>query len=137
MAFVAYTSRPFVSYVHLRIPPYARYSRDILLRYSKNLPKDASVDITTMNFIGKPRGSLVKVSELFPVRKRFGLVNYARDTSALNAKRPWWMGKAVGQFGITGVSSRIREAGVWENVVKSIEKSAGATSTKPNKVHKL
>ncbi|RQM08827.1 hypothetical protein DH86_00002964 [Scytalidium sp. 3C] len=122
MLFVAYTSSPFVTYIHLRLPQFARYSRDMLMRYSKNLPKDAGIDITTMNFIGKPRMNKMKVGELYPVKERFGLVNYARDTTEVNTKRPWWLGKAVRAFSINSNPGRIREKGVWENIAKSINK---------------
>jgi len=134
MVFVAYTTAPFVNYIHLRLPSFARHSREILMRYSRNLPKDAQLDITTMNFIGKPRVTRVKMAELFPVNERFGLATYARDTKYVNAERPWWMGKAVRQFGITGGAGRIREGGVWENVAASIQKSAESAATSPKKV---
>lgn len=122
MLFVAYTSGPFVNYIHLRLPRFARHSHNLLVRYSRNLPKDAELDITTMNVIGKARVSRIKVSELFPVRRRFGLANFARDTDAINAKRPWWMGKAVKQFGVHGGTGTVKEGGVWENVEKCIRR---------------
>src|SRR6266487_1975598 len=100
MVTVAYIAGPFVNYIHLRVPAFARNSREMLIRYSKSLPKDAELDITTMNFIGKPRVTRVKVSDLRPVNQRFGLSNYARDAKEANAKRPWWMGRAVSQFGV-------------------------------------
>lgn len=118
---VAYISSPFVANIHLRLPPFARHSRDLLIRYSKNLPKDAKIDITTMNFIGKPRISLVRAADLYPVRERFGMVNYARHTKNLNSKRPWWMGKAVRQFGVHG-STRLRDGEIWENIARKVAK---------------
>lgn len=123
MLSVAYMTSPFVTYIHLRVPAFARNSRDMLIRYSKNLPKDAELDITTMNFIGKPRVARVKASELHPVRERFGLGNYARDTGKINEKRPFWMGKANRLFGVHSTRSKVKEEGVWENVKASIEKN--------------
>ena len=58
---IAYISSPFVTYIHLRLPIFARQSHEMLLRYSKTLPKTAELDITTMNFIGKPRVTRVKM----------------------------------------------------------------------------
>lgn len=118
---VAYISSPFVANIHLRLPSFARHSRDLLVRYSNNLPKDAKLEITTVNFIGKPRSSLVLAADLHPVRERFGMVNYARDTKKLNSKRPWWSGRAVRQFGVHG-GTRIKDAGIWDNVARNIAK---------------
>ncbi len=58
----------------------------------------AELEITTMSFIAKPRTSIVKLAELAPVNKRFGIVNVARDTAADNAARKWYMFRAVGNF---------------------------------------
>lgn len=127
MLFVAYISSPFVANIHLRLPAFARHSRDLLTRYSQTLPKDAQLEITTMNFIGKPRVSLVKVAELRPVKERFGLVNYARDTKEMNSKRPWWMTRAVRQFGVHG-GTRIKEGtGIWDNIARTIEKRSNTS----------
>ncbi|KAH7379737.1 hypothetical protein BKA64DRAFT_234806 [Cadophora sp. MPI-SDFR-AT-0126] len=120
---IAYISSPFVTYIHLRLPIFARQSHEMLLRYSKTLPKAAELDITTMNFIGKPRVTRVKVGDLHATRERMGFANYCRDTTELNAKRPWWMGKAVRQFGVHNEKSGIMDGQVWENVAKSIAKN--------------
>ena len=119
---VAYISSPFVANIHLRLPAFARYSRDLLIRYSQSPPKDAKLEITTMNFIGKPRVSLVKAAELNAVRERFGMVNYARDTKEINSKRPWWMGRAVRQFGVHGGTHLKDGSGIWENIARNIAK---------------
>jgi hypothetical protein len=126
MSIVAYTTRPFVTYIHLRLPPYSRYSREFVHRYSMNLPPTASVDITTMSFIGKPRVSRMKVTDLYPVKSRLGVGNYARDTKAIDEQRSWWRGKSVGQFAVRSNSGSGREKGIWENVAGCIAKSFGA-----------
>ncbi len=123
MIFVAYITGPFVTYIHLRLPAFARNSREMLIRYSKTLPKDAELDITTMNFIGKPRVTRVNLKDLHPVRERFGIANYARDTKLTNSKRPWWMGKAVSQFGVHSSTSKIMGGEIWGEIAKRIEKS--------------
>lgn len=120
MAFVAYVSSPFVAHVHLRLPVYARQSRDILHRYAQNLPKDAILDITTMNAIGKPRLSQVKVADLNHVKQRLGMVNYVRDTKAINAQRPWYMGRAVRQFSLPAGVKIKGGPDIWDNILKSI-----------------
>ena len=122
MLSVAYITSPFVNYIHLRLPAFARNSRDLLIRYSKSLPKDAEIDITTMNFIGKPRVTRMRVADLYQTKQKFGLVNYARDPAADNKKRPWWMMRAVGKFGVHGGRTKIMGGEVWENVRQVVEK---------------
>jgi hypothetical protein len=122
VAFVAYITSPFVANIHLRLPMFARYSREMVVRYSQALPKDAKLEITTVNFIGMPRVTLVKVADLHPAKERFGMVNYVRNTKDMNTKRPWWMGRAVRQFGIHGGVRIPQGREVWENIARTIEK---------------
>lgn len=122
MIFVSYTTGPFVNYVHLRLPPFARISRENVLRYSKSLPRDAMLEITTMNLVGKPRVSRVEVADLHAVNRRLGLVNFIRRTVGQDAKRHWWAMKPVKEFAILDGFARTRENGVWENVAKSIKR---------------
>ncbi len=96
----------------------------MLMQFAKTINKDAELDITTMNFVGKPRVARVKLGDLFPVKERFGLANYARDTSEINLKRPWWMGKAVRQFGVHSNTSRIMKGEVWDQIAKAIANSS-------------
>lgn len=121
---MAYTSSPFVANIHLRLPVFARHSRELLVRYSKNLPKDAKLEITTMTFIGRPRINLVRATDLRPMRERFGMVNYVRDTTEANSKRPWWMGRAVGKFGMHGSTTLRPGSEVWDNITKGLAKKA-------------
>jgi hypothetical protein len=121
---VSYMSGPFVNFIHLRLPTYARASRDIMLRYSKTLPKDAELDITTMNFLGKVMVSRMRITELCPVKERFGLANYARDTHAMNSRRAWWKGRLVRQFGVHAGRSKILGGEVWKNVALAISRNS-------------
>jgi hypothetical protein len=120
MVVVAYLSSPFVNYIHLVLPTFARTSRDLMLRYSKNPPKDAMLDITTMNFIGKPRVSRVYISDLRPMKQRLGIVNYVRDTKVINKSRSWWMGRAVRVFGVHSGAGKVRGGEAWENIARRI-----------------
>ena len=51
---------------------------------------NAELDVTTMNLIGKPRVSRMKISELQPHKgmKFGGIANVARETAKVNPKRP-------------------------------------------------
>ena len=123
MVFVTYTTAPFVTYVHLRLPEFARQSRENLLRYSKHLPRKANVDITTLNLIGRPRVSRVGVHDLHPVRSRLGITNYARNVKDEDMKRAWWAARSVKQFAILQGRGKVREEGIWENIERSTKRS--------------
>ncbi|KAI0531773.1 hypothetical protein GGR58DRAFT_492524 [Xylaria digitata] len=110
MIFVGYTTSPFVAWIHLRLPPFARHSRAMLGRYMQTLSPQTEVEVTTMSFIAKPRTSRVRLSELVPVNRRFGIVNLARDTAAENTTRKWYMFRAVGNF---NVQKRKMVNGTW------------------------
>jgi hypothetical protein len=124
MVVVAFLSSPFVNYIHLILPTFARSSRDLMLRYSNNPPKDAMLDVTTMNFIGKPRVSRVHIAELRPTKQRFGIVNYVRDTKEINESRPWWMGRAVRVFGVHSGTGKVREGEAWANIARKVNSSS-------------
>ncbi|KAI8959820.1 hypothetical protein F5Y11DRAFT_288462 [Daldinia sp. FL1419] len=121
LVFVAYTTSPFVSFIHMRIPPVARQSADMLRRFARTISPDAELDITTMSFIAKPRVSRVKLSELRPVSRRFGIVNLARDTTAENAARKWYRFRAVGDFNAQSNTAN-RAPWVWESILAAVEK---------------
>jgi len=121
---VAYLTSPFVNYIHLRLPIFARYSKDLLLRYSKSLPPTAELDITTMNFIGKPKVTRMKITDLQSKKQRFGMVNFVRKagTEDVTKKRAWYLGKPPTRFGVHGGRTKILGGEVWENVRRGVEK---------------
>ncbi|RKF62269.1 hypothetical protein OnM2_034055 [Erysiphe neolycopersici] len=123
MLFVAYVSGPFVTYIHLRIPNYARNSKEMIVRFAKSPPKDTELDFTTMNFFGKPQVVRLKIKDIHASRLRFGMVNFIRDTTEINKNRAWWKGKAIRQFGIHGRETGGFLAGeVWKLIKINIEK---------------
>lgn len=122
---VSYISSPFVAHIHLHLPAFARHSRSLLARYARNPPRDARLDITTMNFIGKPRVSAVRLADLVPKRERWGMVNYVREARERDRKRPWWMGHAVRAFGVHGGRGVREGEGVWEILRETLGKRAG------------
>ncbi|KAL9570077.1 hypothetical protein ACKAV7_005798 [Fusarium commune] len=83
-------------------PSYIKAEKPELLtageRFIKNLPPTTPLTLTTMSAISKPRYSSMHAGDLSPVRRRLGLINYVRDTKEENAKRKWYMFRAVGKF---------------------------------------
>lgn len=60
-----------------------------------------------MSLVAKPRYSSLAVGDLVPVRRRLGLVNYVRSTSAAEAEkqeRRWYMFRAVKHFYVQEVA---------------------------------
>jgi hypothetical protein len=104
----------------MRLPPFARQSEEMLRRYIRTLPPQTELEITTMSFIAKPRLSAVKLSELTRVNRRFGIVNLARDTTAENATRKWYMFPAVGNFNVQKTSGTAKAPWVWDSIWNNI-----------------
>jgi paired amphipathic helix protein Sin3a len=84
------------------------------------MPKDAKLELTTMNFIGLPRITRVNVSDLRSARERFGIVNYIYLREG--EKRKWWARRGVRRFAVHGGVRISQGTGVWENVVKFVAK---------------
>jgi hypothetical protein len=134
--FVAYTTAPFVTHIHVHLPPYARTSRAILERFVHSLPPSTELTLTTMSAIGKPRYSNLKAGDLVPTRKRFGIINYERDTAAENATRRWYNFRAVGNFYVqdTQPVRKVRyekkldkvDTWVWDAIKDKIQRKARA-----------
>ncbi|KAI0144495.1 hypothetical protein GGR57DRAFT_332678 [Xylariaceae sp. FL1272] len=116
LAFVAWTTSPFVTFIHMRLPPYARASEEALRRYIKSLPPQTELDITIMSLIAKPRMSTVQLGDLRAANKRIGNVNMVRDTTAENARRKWYMYPAVGKFYTQDLSGLAKLPWIWPSI---------------------
>ena len=120
MAFVAYTSSPFVIYAHLRLPAFARRSQEMLFRFSQRIPKDTELDLTTMSFFGRPRVTRLKIGDLKESRGRLGVANLARKAPPLNPGRSWLARKPLTEFFVSKAGGRKRLDGVWRSVLENI-----------------
>lgn len=97
--FISYTTAPFVTHIHVHLPPGARTSRPVLERFVRAMPASTRLTLTTMSVVAKPRYSSLAVRDLRPSQgTRLGLVNYVRDARAENLARKWYMYRAVGGF---------------------------------------
>jgi hypothetical protein len=129
--YVAWSTGPFVAAIHMHLPPYARWSRSILERFARTAPPNTRIDVTTMTLIGKPRVSSMVLSDLRPESRRFGMVNYVRDTSLANAQRKWWRFRAVGEFNVHEQGDGGLKTGwVWKEVKEGIAKRAAGVGEK-------
>jgi len=120
---VAYSASPFVTAIHLHVPPFARTSAEMLRRFAANAPPATRMDIVTQSLIGKPRVSTMTVDNLKPAKKRFGMVNYERDTAAANKERKWYHFRAIGNFNVQkGNETKVQHGWVWPEIAKTIGK---------------
>lgn len=123
LLFVASTTAPLVFYIHLRPPLFARRSREALMRYSKNIPADARIDLTTMKVSSRQRVTGMRVSELKPMKAWLSVANLVRNppSSTTVSSRAWWMSKPPRQFYVGTERGRSREKGVWDNILNYIK----------------
>ncbi|MCJ1292472.1 hypothetical protein MMC34_004023 [Xylographa carneopallida] len=129
LLFVGYTTKPFVNYVHIRLPLFARQSHEHLLKWSKNIAPETEIDMTTMRLYGLPRVSRMQVADLHE-RKRsaLGVANLARVSVRSDSaeKRPWWAGREVTRFFVGPPQREGREPAIWLSVLEAIRSRKGA-----------
>lgn len=126
MLFVSYTAAPFVNFVHLALPVFARRSRDQTLQYAKSLPPTATLYINTMKFTTIPRHTEVRVGDLIADKSLSRPVSF-RNTNP--ASLPWWKGKTLRQFYAAQKSKPGRASStfypeLWEHVYRQIQNNA-------------
>lgn len=122
LAFVSFTTAPFVSYIHLRLPNYARMSKEMLTRYLRTLPKNGEMDVTTITLIGRPRVQRYELGDLKAVQpKLLNVANFKSDK--LDKTRPWWAGKGQRSYAIGEAKGKSREGWVWDVVAQAIREN--------------
>lgn len=133
MLFVAYTATPFVNYVHLALPAYARRSREEILKYAKDLPPTSTLYINTMKFTTIPRRTEVRLSDLTPGKASLRPVNLINTNPQ---KQAWWKGKSMTDFYVSEKSKTTKATSrfypeVWEYVYGNIRKRAPSRVNAP------
>lgn len=95
MLFVFYTTAPYVNYIYLMLPAFAQQTTQRTQAYLANLPRSATLKITTMNYDFRPRYSVAPISDLVLKSSK------TRPVTFMNTKpqpRSWWKGKDTGLF---------------------------------------
>jgi len=126
MLFVAYTSAPFVNFVHLALPVFARRSREQALQYAKNLPPTATLYINTMKFTTVPRHTEVRVGDLVADKAMLRPVSFRNQNPP---PLPWWQGRTLKQFWAMekskpGKQSTTFYPELWEYIYRQIQNNA-------------
>ncbi|KAI9726370.1 MAG: hypothetical protein M1828_001644 [Chrysothrix sp. TS-e1954] len=114
------TTPPFVTFVHLTLPIWARASSARLHRYAQAIPSTAELDVTTMRWIW-PRVTHLRISELHIDANAIGAMTIKREVPEALKQRPWWTWRPLKSFYVAGKSAgKIPERGVWDETLQCI-----------------
>ena len=129
MLYVRFSAKPFVSFVHIKLPLYARRSKEALFKWAQDIPSKAQVDMTTMRFYGGPRVSRMSVGELRQTSSWLSAANLSRDLPSVSApaRRSWWLTKPLLKFYVGEERVGKREVSIWQQVLKQIPKDSTRT----------
>ena len=129
MLYVHRAAKPFVSFVHIRLPFHARRSRDALFKWAQNIPSDTQLDMTTMRFHGGPRASRMRLADLRQTSSWLSLANLTRDSPALSvsAKRSWRSPKPMLKFYVGRERTTKPEFSIWQQILTRIPKDRTRT----------
>lgn len=129
MLYVGLTARPFVSFVHIKLPIFARPSKESLRKWARNIPPKTQVDMTTMRFYGGPRVSKISIEELRQTRSWLNAANLTRSPPAVSeaAKKSWRMPKPLLKFFVGPEREKAREFSIWKQVLKRIPQDSART----------
>lgn len=64
MVLVAFMTAPFVAGVFIRLPEWARKSKDALAKFARQMPLDTRLEVQKMGFLPLPRTRSLQLSEL-------------------------------------------------------------------------
>ena len=124
MFFVAYTTAPFVLFVHLHVPPFARQSHDILQRFVNTLPPKSQLHLATMSFLTRPRHTTAALQEFGHVKRRLGIVNYAKFAEAKGDTGKRGPRLVAREFNIQGSNRGVEGAWVWDAIKEKVSRQS-------------
>ena len=131
-AFVWRTTYPMVTYMHVRIPAYARTTRSALEKWlNRGVNPTTEMEITSMTFLARPKQVVVRVADLMPSNQMLGHANWRVAPGAHVNEGPlirrggkWWHAPPLKEFSIAGSNRGAREGWVWTELSRQIERRA-------------
>ena len=129
LMYVMYYASPFVAYIHIKLPIFARRSREQLLKWAQSIPSTTELEMTTIKSYGSLRTTRMPISELRPTKARFGIENLARVSRSMErtsngSKRPWWAPKEQTLFFVGNERRKSVETAIWQKALEQIQNSA-------------
>lgn len=92
MVVVSLMTAPFVAEVFIRLPEWARKSKDTLHKFARQLPPDTRLEIHKMGFLPLPRTRHVQLSELRSKSSPLYLANLEHvPTGKAGSELPGWL----------------------------------------------
>ncbi|TGZ79058.1 hypothetical protein EX30DRAFT_122408 [Ascodesmis nigricans] len=108
-------SASYVSSIYLKLPPFARKSRETFYAYLANLPHDAVLNIVTVRVTARPNYTPVFVADLAPTKQRMGCVNLIGTLRGKNLGKTklFWVHHGGSQ---SRVKEQIAMKAVWDKI---------------------
>ena len=122
MLYMMYFASPFVAYIHIMVPFFARRSREQLLKWAQNIPPSIEIEMTTIKSYGGLRTTRMPIGQIRPTTSRFGIQNFVRVPN-LSKRKPWWAPKDQRLFFIGSERKKTVETAVWQNIRSQIQDS--------------
>ncbi|KAJ5300888.1 uncharacterized protein N7443_005890 [Penicillium atrosanguineum] len=130
MVVVAYIAAPYVNFIHLALPAFARKSRENAIHYAKDLPPTATLYLTTMRFNTIPRQTAVRLGDLLAEKDSTRPVTFR---NLRPTPRPWWAGKTPTQYLTEGKSRPGKQSTafypqLWPAIFQKIQRNSPSKS---------
>ncbi|QQK39784.1 60S ribosomal protein L6-1 [Penicillium digitatum] len=134
MLFVSYTAAPYVNFIHLALPAFARKSREAAVQYAKDLPPTAVLYLTSMRFNTIPRQTTARLGDLVPLKDTLRPVTFQ---NLKPSPQRWWQGRAPTQFYTGSHSKPGRQTSaffpdLWNGIYQQIQKA----KSQPHQSHR-
>lgn len=124
MLVVGYITAPYVAYVHVKAPHFARGSREALVTWARNIPGKTEIDLTTMRVYGRLRVTRMTIDDLKHTRSWLNIANITRKpvSSPSRAKARWWTPRPIHHFYVGPERTDRRGASIMQLVMKKVTK---------------
>jgi hypothetical protein len=126
-------SRPFVTWIYLPLPDFARHSPLAAVKYAQNLPPSARLNLNFIRAMGLPGNVDVCLADLVPLKHTWFSKTF--EWTGRRVDKGKWYRPNPTKFWVRPTSGKGKEArdvvpGIWEHVYRRIMKTESETSSK-------
>lgn len=133
LVLVSFMTAPFVADVFIRLPDWARKSRDSLKTFARRMPPDTRLDFQKIGFLPFPRTRGMQLSELRTLSSSMALANLEHVPHANAGKHtPAWLRLARGYLYLRPKPSHWQKTpapDVWPLVLDHIQRNSIAAAS--------